>query len=163
MTRQEFEDRYPQLFLVRIPASPNEVTPGARVEFHTMANAPIFPMGTRTQPAAAEAGIIHPIEPVVLPLMKDPGHPFPDRISVGRAPNCDIVIREHSVSKLHGHFREVTMDSAEFTDSRSANGSRVNGATVPPGAPVVLRSLDEILLGRVRLRVMTAADLYRWL
>jgi pSer/pThr/pTyr-binding forkhead associated (FHA) protein len=95
--------------------------------------------------------------------MKDPGNPFPDRISIGRAPNCDIVIRENSVSKLHGHFREVSLEAAEFTDLRSVNGSRINGMMIAAGLPTIVRSLDEITLGRVHLKVMTAADLYRWL
>jgi hypothetical protein len=165
MSRGEFEERYPQIFLVRIPVGPNEMTPGTagRVEFHTVANGQFMPGALGTQPIPANAGISSPTEPMVLPMMKDPGNPFPDRISIGRAPNCDIVIREHSVSKLHGHFRDVTMESAVFTDSRSANGSRINGVTISPGTPVTLVSLDEIVLGRVRLKLMTATDLYRWL
>jgi hypothetical protein len=174
MSRAEFEERYPQIFLVRIPGAPNEVTPGAagRVEFHTVANghfpgmpgAPgALPGAFGTQPIPANAGLAATTEPVVLPMMKDPSNPFPERISIGRAPNCDIVIREHSVSKLHGHFRDVTMESAVFTDARSANGSRVNGVTAAAGSAVTLVSLDEIVLGRVRLKLMTATDLYRWL
>src|SRR3954469_22725095 len=41
----------------------------------------------------------------VLPIRKAAGNPYPDRISIGRARNCDIVVRHESVSKLHAHFR----------------------------------------------------------
>src|SRR5688572_2339918 len=44
-----------------------------------------------------------PAEFEVLALKKAPGNPYPDRISVGRARNCDVVMRDPSVSKLHGH------------------------------------------------------------
>jgi hypothetical protein len=169
MSRAQFEERYPQLFLVRIPAAISETPPStgtstSRVEFHTMANGPHFnPNLLGTLPISEPAPSPQPAVPIVLPLMKDPSNPFPDRISIGRAPNCDIVIREHSVSKLHGHFRDVTLDTAVFTDARSANGSRVNGMPVVPGSLVVMKSLDEMVLGRVRLKLMRAADLYRWL
>src|SRR5579863_3172874 len=36
----------------------------------------------------------------VLEISKAAGNPYPDRISVGRARNCDIVMRDSSVSKL---------------------------------------------------------------
>ena len=38
------------------------------------------------------------------PLVKREGSPFSERISIGRAPNVDIVIRSPFVSKLHAHF-----------------------------------------------------------
>jgi hypothetical protein len=174
MSRAEFEERYPQLFLVWMPGTPMETTPGGngRVEFHTFA-APSPAAGhlpnasaLRTQPVSAPSSsgtLPPPAEPVVIPLMKEPANPFPDRISIGRAPNCDLVIREASVSKLHGHFREVTLESAVYIDLRSANGSRLNGATITPGEAVSMKALDELVLGLVRLKMMSVADLYRWL
>ncbi|HTU58032.1 MAG TPA: hypothetical protein VMF89_06355, partial [Polyangiales bacterium] len=52
--------------------------------------------------------------PLILPLRKGEGRPFPERISVGRATNCDVVIRDASISKLHGHFRDVSQELAFF-------------------------------------------------
>src|SRR5262245_5971398 len=42
---------------------------------------------------------------LVAPLVKRQGNPYPDRISIGRARNCDVVITDASVSKLHAHVR----------------------------------------------------------
>src|SRR5262245_48740931 len=44
---------------------------------------------------------------LVYVVAKAPGNPYLDRISVGRARNCDIVVRDGSVSKLHAHMRIV--------------------------------------------------------
>src|SRR6185295_19093754 len=37
-------------------------------------------------------------------VKKNPENPFPDRISIGRATNCDVVIRLAFVSKVHAHL-----------------------------------------------------------
>ena len=42
----------------------------------------------------------------VYPLTKKPGASFPDRITIGRTPNNDIVIVDHSVSRLHAYVRQ---------------------------------------------------------
>ena len=62
----------------------------------------------------------------VLPVVKAPGNPYPDRVSVGRARNCDVVMRDPSVSKLHAHFR-IGGPKLELVDIDSQNGTRVNG------------------------------------
>src|SRR5262245_61950896 len=42
----------------------------------------------------------------VYPLVKKPGASFPDRITIGRTGNNDIVIHDHSVSRLHAYVRQ---------------------------------------------------------
>ena len=101
--------------------------------------------------------------PDTIPLKKAPGNPFPDRISVGRAPNCDIVFRDPSVSKLHGHFRDVTADSAVFTDAKSANGTRLNSVAMVSGEAIEVKSFSYLTLGRVRVQLLSSADVYDWL
>jgi hypothetical protein len=94
-------------------------------------------------------------------VRKRKGNPFPDRISVGRAPNCDVVLRYSYVSKLHGHFLVVSQDEdagapreLSLVDQKSHNGSMVNGEKLAPGRPVSVESGDEIVLGSLRLRLM---------
>jgi hypothetical protein len=94
-------------------------------------------------------------------VRKRKGNPFPDRVSVGRARNCDVVLRYSYVSKLHAHF--VAADGAadastEFSlvDQKSHNGSAVNGKPVQPGRPAPVVSGDELVLGSLRLRLMDA-------
>ena len=97
-------------------------------------------------------------------VRKRKGNPFPDRVSVGRARNCDVVLRYSYVSKLHAHFITtaaggVADPSAEFSlvDQKSHNGSQVNGKTLEPGKPVAVVSGDELVLGSLRLRLMDAS------
>ncbi|HET8937150.1 MAG TPA: FHA domain-containing protein [Polyangiales bacterium] len=101
--------------------------------------------------------------PLILPLKKGEGRPFPERISVGRATNCDVVIRDASISKLHGHFRDVTAETAFFTDAKSSNGTRLNGTLVAPGVATEIRQNMLLSFGRVQLMFMSPSDVYDWL
>lgn len=161
LTRSQYQAEHPYAFLVWAPhmgAQPTPVAP-AQLAFHTQ----IHTLGAhRPRPSdpSDPSGID---EVVVLPLIKAPNNPFPDRISLGRAPNCDLVIRAPSVSKLHGHFREVNTDSAVFTDARSANGTRIDGALISPGISVTIHKFCHIVFGRVRLQLLSASEVYDWL
>jgi pSer/pThr/pTyr-binding forkhead associated (FHA) protein len=157
-TRPQFEAMYPWAFLVStLRRGTGDYTPLAKtIEFRTMTDdrltrsrpPSLTPSGTPSiTPHAALMGGSD--ERVIVVLTKAAGNPFPERISIGRAPNCDVVIRDSSISKLHGHFRDVRVDSAVFTDAKSSNGTRVDGDPVEAGVAI------EIL--------RTAADVYDWL
>lgn len=96
----------------------------------------------------------------VVPLVKAEGNPFPERISVGRAANCDIVLRDSSVSKLHAHIRVLSPSLAEITDVKSSNGTRVNGQALAPMVAMRLHSGDTMLLGSVVLQFLDPQALY---
>ena len=122
VTRASFVTQHPHVFLVWAPRLNPDVTPppgSQQLAFHTQVH------GEQTK-QSVQASTASSDEALVIPLRKAPGNPFPERISVGRAPNCDIVFRDPSVSKLHGHFRDVGADSAVFMDAKSANGTRLN-------------------------------------
>lgn len=96
-------------------------------------------------------------------VRKRKGNPFPDRISVGRARNCDVVLRYSYVSKLHAHFLLADPDAPldehnalSLVDQKSHNGSAVNGQALEPGLAVPVTNGDEIVLGSLRLRLMHA-------
>jgi pSer/pThr/pTyr-binding forkhead associated (FHA) protein len=95
----------------------------------------------------------------VLPIIKAPSNPYPDRVSVGRARNCDIVMRDPSISKLHAHFR-VGGAKLELVDIDSQNGTRVNGRALPPHQPSPVESGDTILFGSVAAKLVDANALY---
>jgi len=167
MRQEEFAAGHPYLFLVGAAEGEHEGTPPAdarRVDFRTAAGTPMRRLSATSTPPlnGSDDDIVTPLE-TVLALIKNRGNPFPDRISFGRAPNCDIVIRDPSISKLHGHFRDVTPVSATLTDAKSANGTLVNGKVIHPGVAVALKSRDTLVVGRVRLRLVTAVEIYRWL
>jgi hypothetical protein len=152
----QFAAMYPCAFLVSSTRSgTNDYTPLAKaVEFRTV---------THEQPPAKQTASSDADERVVLALRKAPSNPFPDRISIGRARNCDVVIRDPSVSKLHGHFRDVLPESAVFTDAKSSNGTRVDGQPVEPGVAVKIERQSIVTLGRVQLVLLSATDVYDWL
>ena len=106
---------------------------------------------------AAQRGAPSNLE--VLPIAKNPANPYPDRVSVGRARNCDVVMRDPSVSKLHAHFR-IGGPKLELVDIDSQNGTRVNGKQIPAHQPVAVSMGDSIWFGTVTCRLVDAAALY---
>jgi hypothetical protein len=95
----------------------------------------------------------------VLAIVKAPGNPYPDRVSIGRARNCDIVMRDPSVSKLHAHFR-VDGSKLELVDIDSQNGTRINGRALPPHQPSPVENGDTLLVGSVAAKLVDANALY---
>ena len=159
-TRNDFVALHPHVFLVSAPERGTaEFTPLTKpTEFRTVTHKQELP------PLPQRGPELHlPETPLILPLRKQDGNPFPERISIGRATNCDVVIRDPSVSKLHGHFRDVGPESAFFTDAKSANGTRVDGVSIKPGEAVELHRNALLSFGRVQLMLISAADAYDWL
>jgi pSer/pThr/pTyr-binding forkhead associated (FHA) protein len=95
----------------------------------------------------------------ILPLVKVEGNPYADRVSLGRARNCDVVIRDPSISKLHAWFR-VAEDSFAVLDVGSQNGTFVNGRRLLGNESVELACNDEIVLGAISASFTDAAGLY---
>lgn len=96
----------------------------------------------------------------VMPLVKVEGNPFPDRISLGRASNCDVVIRDWSVSKLHAHVTVLSPDEADITDVKSSNGTRLNDMWLTPMAPERLGAGHTLMLGSVVMQFLDPGRLY---
>ena len=157
-TRADFIALHPYAFLISAPRPDTG-------EFVALTKPTEFRTVTHKHDALPRAQNQEHLEDslLILPLRKAEGHPFPERISVGRAMNCDIVIRDPSVSKLHGHFRDVGTDSAYFTDAKSSNGTRVDGAAVKPAEAVAISRQTLLSFGRVQLMLVSAADVYDWL
>lgn len=97
---------------------------------------------------------------VFWPLRKKPGNPYPDRISVGRAANCDIVLRAPYLSKLHAHFWRTPDGSLQLSDNNSANGTRVNLTPLVGGVVVSVRPGDGISFGGLELELIDAGGLW---
>lgn len=70
-------------------------------------------------------------------------------ISIGRAKSSTLVLDHGSVSRQHALVRATPEGRWQIIDCDSANGVRVNGATVKEKT---LRPSDEIALGDYRLR-----------
>ncbi|MBN2055329.1 FHA domain-containing protein [bacterium] len=78
-------------------------------------------------------------------MLRTPG----DIIVIGRAPDCDLVLRHPSVSKHHAKLHWDIVGVALY-DLGSTNGTRRNGSRLTESE--YLRDGDEVSAGAVRLR-----------
>jgi len=146
----DFSRKLPHLFLLKRPRA------------GTMASGPIT---FRTQAlSTTQDGLINDAGPFadgywVWPLKKRPENPFPERVSMGRAPNCDVVFRLSYVSKLHAHVM-LGAGGPRIVDQGSANGTRVNGMPLKPQVERPLVSGSKLELGAIELTVLDAAGFY---
>jgi len=99
------------------------------------------------------------IELEVYPLIKKAGASFPDRITIGRTGNNDIVVQDHSVSRLHAYVR---LHGSEWVvaDAGSKNGSWLRGSALEARRERILPSRSVLRLGDVDLTFFVAVDLF---
>ena len=159
LTRDAFGRKYPHPFLIRRAPRTSEAGEGAggdfggeRLGFHTN----VVDGGATPE---VPGGSVRLSGATVIPVAKKPTNPYPERISVGRALNCDVVIRDGSVSKLHGHFKPIGPGEAELVDRDSANGTKVNGTPVGDDPQRVV-SGDTIIFGTIAVQFLDAKKLW---
>ena len=146
MTETEFERAHPASVIL-VDKSEFDNEPG-NVSFETVAIT-----------ARDEEG---PEGYLVFPITKNQNNPWPERISLGRARNCDVVIRHASVSKLHAHFF-LERSHLVLTDAKSTNGCKVNDRPPEPGERVQVSCGDLLCLGMIEATLYTPAGLYRFI
>jgi pSer/pThr/pTyr-binding forkhead associated (FHA) protein len=95
----------------------------------------------------------------VYPLAKKPGASFPDRITIGRTSNNDVVIADHSVSRLHAYVRRDG-NGWVVADAGSKNGSWLRGDALDPRRERPIPSRALLRIGDVDLTFYIAADLF---
>jgi hypothetical protein len=71
-----------------------------------------------------------------------------DPVTIGRLPDCDIMLADTNVSRRHAEVRRQD-DAIVIVDLGSTNGTKVNGAGVKER---VLEDGDEITVGSTRLK-----------
>ena len=76
-------------------------------------------------------------------------------VVIGRAPDCQIVLRDFAISRNHAKVVVGEDGAATIRDLKSKNGTQVNGVTVME-AP--LRDGDRILLGKFELTFSKTLD-----
>lgn len=76
-----------------------------------------------------------------------------DRILIGRAKDCQIVISDKLVSRHHALVQKIR-DGYYITDLDSTNGVFVNGESIEAGTYVQLGASDVITVGRTELRLL---------
>lgn len=95
----------------------------------------------------------------VYPLLKKPGASFVDRITIGRTTNNDIVVADHSVSRLHAYVKQHG-NGWVVADAGSKNGSWLHGVALEARRERLLPSRVVLRLGDVDLTFYVAADLF---
>jgi hypothetical protein len=69
--------------------------------------------------------------------------------TVGRAPECDICLADHGISRQHARLRPLDY-GIELEDLKSTNGSFLNGQRI---TLAVARVGDEIAFDQLRFRI----------
>ena len=90
---------------------------------------------------------------LVYPVRRN-GHSAGHLITVGRAPDNDVVVPDSSISRFHAYVKEGANRQWLIQDAGSTNGTTVNGHSVPrqgSGSPIELSSGDDVRLGQVEL------------
>jgi hypothetical protein len=146
LSRDQFVERFKGLYLY-VSSDPRDMPAGS---FQTAVTG-------RPKERAEGAG---PVAVQVIAIEKAPGNPYPDRVSVGRTGNCDVVLRDPSVSKLHAHFRWGQRGQLLLVDARSSNGTVVNGVALLPGLEELLESGDVVTFGSVRATLLDGSGVY---
>jgi hypothetical protein len=85
---------------------------------------------------------------------------YPDRISVGRAPNKDIVLRHGSVSKSHAWFETDEEGTFYVADAGSKNLTRINGYAVVAHDPMPVTPGDLLCFGSVEALLCSPRTLW---
>lgn len=82
-----------------------------------------------------------------------------ESLSVGRLPDCDVVVDDPSVSKHHATLSwDETLSQALVNDLGSSNGTTVNGIEVK--APRAVNDLDEVSFGDARFLFLRTRTLH---
>lgn len=96
----------------------------------------------------------------VLAVRKREGNPYPERISIGRAGNCDLVLRVPVVSKVHAHLLVEPDGSLCLRDNQAQNGTFRNGRRLEPLVSVPLLVGDQLRFGPVPFELTDAPRLH---
>ena len=145
-TRSEFVAALPYLFLVVSTPDDSGKHSLMRALTATADSDALPPLGMR----ALE----------IIPIRKREGNSHPDRISVGRAATCDVVLKDPSISKLQAWFRCEPDAPAQLTDFDSRNGTRVNGHPLPANQATPVDVGDHLEFGRMSCKLLDAGRLH---
>jgi hypothetical protein len=162
LDRTEFVARFPQWFLI-VPVD-TVARPSQR--FRTMVDE-----DAKLQRALAEAGREEGRPTLKSPrwgqqpwvpkaLAKGKESPYPERISIGRASNVDIVLRSRFVSKLHAHIVVAAGQNPTVVDLSSQNGTFINNVRLEARTPGAISNGDIASFGQVHCELATSDVVY---
>ena len=147
----KFAERFAHPFLSHAPLvdAGGETPPG----WQTLSGSP---EAQARAAAIAAAGAVH-----YLPIVHRPKSTYSGFLSIGRADNCDLVLKEPTISKMHALFWIPKMvGNWMIADGKSRNGTFLNGTRLTPMAKKVVRSGDLIRFGDLVAQFWLPSDLY---
>lgn len=160
--REEFLAAAAPAVLVQFRVTDDLGEGGRSLSGQTVGSAlPVGPGGIdETRPHDPLAGA-HPgaEDLAVYPLAKKAGASFPDRITLGRTPNNDLVLADPSVSRLHAYVKQAG-GGWVVADAGSKNGSWLDAAPLEPRKERRLTSKALLRIGDIDLTFFLAVDLY---
>jgi len=154
LSRFDFESRFPHPFLLLEFSLDDHQA--ARLQPHG---------ATSSARDATEWKQLHQEEKLnalVAPLMKSDRNRFREMITVGRAPNNDVVVGHPSVSKFHACFRrDPEGDAWTVEDAGSTYGTTLEARLLRKNKPEIVRSGNAIVLaGSAIATFLTGADFF---
>ncbi len=140
LPRAEFEERYGRAFLLLSAADLSVARP-------TITEVRLDESGVRRAESTASLSL------VVYPVRRS-GKSASHLITLGRAPDNDVVVPDVSISRFHAFVKEGATGAWLMQDAGSTNGTTVNGHSVPRqghGPAAELSPGDDVRLGQVEL------------
>lgn len=139
---REFEERFSEPFLVLLCGEFDQNDEfSTNVDEGGEENVVPGKVGKRLDPGAT---VYH------LKKRKGANH-FSQMIMIGRASNCDLVLKSKEISKLHAYISQKEDPAGGKTyhlaDGSSRNGTGLNGEFLPSGKTRSLENGDRIALG----------------
>lgn len=142
----EFCAAHPGYFLLKRPRQGSLPTEKPSFGFQTVAvNMDFDPFGEEWR---------------IVPVAKRAGNPFPERMTVGRANNCDILLRVPFISKVHAHILRNADGSFSLHDNSPANRTFYKRRPLPPDATQQLALGDVIGFGSLEVEFVDSTRLY---
>lgn len=96
----------------------------------------------------------------IVPVVKREGNPFPERLTVGRATNSDLLLRVPFVSKVHAHVIREPDGSFSIHDNNPSNRTFLRSRVLEAGATEKLTVGDSVAFGSLEFEFVDSSRLY---
>ncbi len=159
LSRSEFEQKYNHLWLVR-ELDPTEAPPAldTKHQASTLRYIQVAKLAKGGNQLLAKLSV-DPRAFGLYPIAKGAGRD-PERVTVGRATNNDIVVWHETVSKAHAYFSRGDDGAWRLYDAGSTNGTVADGQVLGGGEGVAIHSGSAIVFGSLSCAVIGSGELY---
>ena len=144
LSPEAFEARFGSAFLLLTAVRPHSSKSGSTTHLELLGDE------DGTEKTSSLSTLVYPLRSAV------------HIVTLGRAPESDVVIPDRSVSRLHAFMKRGAQGGYLLLDAGSSNGTTINGTSVRakgsgPPSPVVPG--DSVRLGRLEFTFVSAPAL----